>query len=377
MPMRTITASQVERATACHASMSLQAAHTSGAASERGITVHAFVAAALVIGREAALSDVPLDSSARALCEQIDIDMIRGLTGDDAEPKEELAMSFDPVTGIARELGKNIGRAYGDSSLIYGTGDIISHNKRFATVIDFKTGLSVAKAAVNWQMRTLAVMASRAYKVDQVRVALVYLKEGEDPYVDAHVFEAMDLDGDAAALSELHKRVSAVSLIQNPDVSPGSHCKYCPAAISCPANTKLVKALPSAVSFSEAINHLILDPKTELTLGQLGSAYEQLIRYRDVIDQMVDGIKNVAITYPVPLPNGKRLELVRSERDSIDADMAHDILPKGVADAAFELATSKAAIKRVFGKQSAEMLRKLRVAGAIKTTTTETVKEVR
>ena len=143
---------------------------------------------------------------------------------------------YDPVTDTARLLPRTEEkRDYSqvrDGEFV-GTFDLLTIRTGEITIIDHKTGRGARKesARQSWQLRMMAVAASRFFRADFVKVALVHLDEG-DYRPDSFEFAAWDLDEYAGDLLALHGRIAS-GLV---DARPGPHCfgAFCPVRTACP-----------------------------------------------------------------------------------------------------------------------------------------------
>jgi hypothetical protein len=111
-----------------------------------------------------------------------------------------------------------------------GQADLIVIDGNRGLVLDYKTGRGeVADAAENLQLRGLAVMAARRWRLESVRVAIVRPWAGP----------ASVADYDAGALISsrnwMMRLLEAVKAATPNDLNPGAWCHYCKAKAICPA----------------------------------------------------------------------------------------------------------------------------------------------
>lgn len=232
------TASSIERAIACPASAVLPAIQTTNAMAERGTALHTFIAEAIESGRECALELVP--KQYRRDAEAINIEELRAMFNG-AEVFYEHAFRWNTRSDKADYLGMITERKYPplDAFDIVGTADLYACQDDEMLIVDIKTGKwPVTAAANNWQLRTLAVMASRAFGMGSASVAIAKPRMGTWK-VDRATFHAFDLDGFADELREMTERVAkmqdeyTVGVI--PDVYPSEKaCEWCPCRKACP-----------------------------------------------------------------------------------------------------------------------------------------------
>jgi hypothetical protein len=341
-----ITASRLQRAACCPASVVLPQVQEESEPARRGTAIHAFLAAAREVGREAALAEVPEEY--RDDCEVIDLDTL--LAGDLDEIAAEVAFAFDVETGEARELGRNIGRAYQvRPTEVAGTADVVAFGPFELFVADFKTGRGlVAAPRVNWQLKMLAVAASRTYGVHRVRAAIIRVREDGTPEYEATVFTAFDLDLAAAELRDLvqttTKLNAAVVSGRAPDVNMGAHCRWCPAAPACPAINALAQRLarePEKVAEEIA---------ADLTPEKAGKAWVQLKLVEEVTRRVREGLYAFARQTPIHLGDGRVLGEVETRRRVLDGRVTFDCIEllhgHVVADEAVGIEASQASIER-------------------------------
>ena len=111
-----------------------------------------------------------------------------------------------------------------------GQADLIVIDGNRGLVLDYKTGRGeVADASENLQLRGLAVMAARRWRLESVRVAIV------QPW--AGPVSVADYDQSALDLSRIHL-MRVLERVKNatPDLlNPGNWCHYCKAKACCPA----------------------------------------------------------------------------------------------------------------------------------------------
>ena len=88
----------------------------------------------------------------------------------------------------------------------------------------------------------------------------------------------------------------------------GSHCKYCPAMVSCPAHRATLAAM---LDVGVAVE--------QMTPELVGEAWTKLKAIESMAERVDFAIRERARREPIPLPNGKHLRLVESSRTSQDA----------------------------------------------------------
>jgi hypothetical protein len=378
-----ISASALPRISRCPASAVLPQVQSTSEEAEWGTVAHAFLADAVTNGRADALPRVP--EAHREQCEGLDLSWLNI-----GQWAAEVAFALNVATGEARELGRDTGRSYRGllADEVPGTADLVGITGDAIVILDAKTGQAVDAAAKNWQLKFLAVCAARVYGKSKAVVGLVYLRD-ERAYIDRAELDALDLDDAVGELVDILDRVDVarikVKAGQVPDVSEGLWCKHCPAFAACPAKRDLALALAG-------------NPPAELQLGMLtpttaGVAWSKLVEAKQLLGKVEAAVKAAVAEYgEVPLPDGRVLREVATERESIDGEKAWQALAnlydRDMADVFTERSTSKAHIRRVLSEiakgsgQSLAVLERdaikaIRKAGGIHTKTTRSVREVK
>jgi hypothetical protein len=350
----------------CPASAVLPGVDESSAAADEGTAKHAYLANAIPHGEGVAIRDVA--ANYREGCAEIDLDAIRKILGK-GKQHYEIAYEYHPETETACILGENIGREYPVKvGCVYGTADVVVENGHVA-VFDYKTGQRVEPAAENRQLRTLAVMASRVYNVDEVDVGIIYVW-GKEVVTDLATLSSFDLDATAADLVRVVQRVEAarakISIGQVPDVYPSdSTCKWCPAKKSCPARGALIRA---AMAGDVEIPQVEVK---DLTAVQLADAYKAVVRrYKPIIEAFEDEIREEVLARGEVLDLGDGTALgIKPGNESIDSDVAFGIieaeLGTEVAQSACKRSVTKEGLKKAI-KDVDRILQLIRDGGGVK-----------
>jgi hypothetical protein len=288
----------------------------------RGHVIHRYGKAVLSgTPIDAALAAVK-DPAIRATCQAIDWQRVGG---DLRNVQCEVAYVLDVRERTARIVGIDIGRNYEkDGPLgewdVPGSVDIEGWaDPRRLVVDDLKTGfLDVESAATNGQGLCLASAVSLAHGVSEVEFRISHLKPSGRVWNDAAIHTAMDIDGfldeyeEAIVRSREAKRIYLAG--GTPNVTEGDWCRYCPSADSCPAKTKLVRALLPEL---EAVDAGI-DSLTPERAGQAWVLAHD--RAAPLLERILDALKDRARRSPIPLGNGKELRESISARESLHAE---------------------------------------------------------
>lgn len=352
------TGSKLELAERCIASAVLESVETTSEAADLGTVKHDLAFDVLQMGRPAALARVP--SQYREKMERFDTD---GLPhGQPGSWAGEVAFAADVVTGKKREIGRNIGREYAKHGAgpndIAGAIDIVGMSPEGAAiVVDMKTGWTrVTKAKENLQLLFAAVCAAEVYGTDTVKGAIMYVNEDGQPYFDTAEWDAVDLaagglriDGIGQAVLEAQRLYAGdpkTGEVVQPRMTAGDHCKWCPALLTCPAQSMLVRRFISTPVETEA------DFRMGLAENDVAAyAYERLTAAKAAVERALAVVYARASASPIALRNGMVLGKVESEREYLDAAVVHRVVvsqfgPEAAAQAV-EMEATKASIERM------------------------------
>lgn len=378
-----ITASGIERVSACPASAALPQANSTSEPAERGIAIHQFLATAKSMGREKALAAVP--EAWRGVCEAIDLDSLPTML------LGEASYAYDPVTGKARFLGAGLNRDYSKAAPgeMCGTADVVGVAEGpTAFVADYKTGWGdVTAAANNPQLRFLALCASLAYPgIDEVVVEVIRIRDDGSAYRDTATLDALDL---AQIAGEVGRLPSAVELVRatiaagaTPNVSEGPWCKYCPAWAACPAKTGLLRMVAGggdvAAPFMSGLSRSTVGAAHVLAENLRALARELEKRVAGAIDELG----------PCETPRGTVLQKALVEgNEQLEGDAVWSAVARryggAVADQAVERKATKTKLKAalkaagaIVAQAEREVLEEVRAAGGAKRTTSERLVEL-
>lgn len=382
------TASSLERANCCIGSALLPRVDELTSAATRGTAMHAFLARVAEVGRDEALGEV--EEEYRPICAAIDLDV---LPVSRLEVIVELALAYDPESGVAEELGRNLGRRYppvGPHRFV-GTADLVALSPTDVLVADYKTGRGIiSPAAQNAQLRLLGLAVARRFGRQFVRVAIIRIAEDGTPFFDSAEFDAVELDVIAEELRTLAARIEDVKdlmdLGQPPPLTTGTHCRYCPCLVYCPAVTALARRLAFQ---AEAVADEVT---AALTPQQAATAWTRLKVAEEVIRRAREGLYGYARDHGIPLPNGLVVGEVETKRRVLDGRLSFDVLRRmhgeSIASGACSIEVSQAAIDRSLravaeangdklAKLKREVMSALEQAGAVAVRVSRTVREHR
>jgi hypothetical protein len=369
--VRLPTASALQRVSRCPGSLRLPVVQEETEPAARGTAIHAFLAAAKDAGRDAALDSVADEH--RAACEAIDPALVAML--DPVTMAAEVAYAYSLGADMARELGRGLSReqAYAGAQPgeLVGTADLVWLEGDCVVVLDYKSGRGpVAPAAMNWQLRALALYATTAYNVARARVGIVVARPGEEARFDQAELDALDLSDVRDQLDGLIRRARDP---QAP-LAIGDHCKLCPSFDLCPAQHELLRVAVAAPEKLEG------EFTAALSNGGRAHAYEVWDNLKRLTARLGDRLGAVASYQPIDLGDGRRYGITPGAEKVADPALVRSVLAEVVcleaAEAAVtkveELTTTKAAIDKALRAQKLkpaqrdEVLGRLRAAGALK-----------
>jgi hypothetical protein len=381
-----LSASSLQRASLCPASVVLPRVDSVNPDSTRGTDVHSFLERAARIGRDRALATVngpeTHDFCAALRLEELPV----------GPPyRQEVAWAYDVLTGKAWELGESLDRNYPPLQdwQIVGTCDAVLICKDYVEIIDWKVGfghdLHTAPIRENKQLRALALMAARAADAERAIINIVYLPEHR---VDTHTLDVFELAAIAAELKDLYERVLKTERARRAgatlNVRTGLHCRFCPALIHCPSTQALATQLVSVPGTIER------DTKALLTADNAPLAYERWRQMKAVTDAVGNALGAWARENPIQTTNGNVYGPVATEREHLNGNVVFRVIEqlhgRGVATKACEMETSRAAIQRAIkpavakGEAAGAMRRVLQAVeadGGLTTTKGERLMEYR
>lgn len=240
------TASSLERAIECPASVCLPQIFSGGVDAERGSAIGAFCRNILAGETYDTAIDRVQRADWRATCQALDF---KSICGDLSSVRAEVAYGVQPANMLARELGLNLGRKY--PALLpmefAGTNDLEGVSGGIDVVCDLKSGREVTACSANPQMKFHALARYLVTGAAEVEARLLYVRTDGRVFPDRHRFTAFELDSFADQLVDLMHRLerARASLAQGEvlTVSSGRWCAYCPAYSACPAKISLARAM--------------------------------------------------------------------------------------------------------------------------------------
>jgi hypothetical protein len=339
------TASGLPRAEACPLSCVLPHVEdvTPRLSRDAGSAIHGFVRDAPVLGREAAMAAVP--EAHREVCAALDLESILG-----ANPEawaQELALAWHPETGEAVELHRGRGdRDYSaaPADALVGTPDLVglADGGARSVVLDLKTGWAdLGKPEASLQLGFGAVAMMALHGCMSATVGFVRVINGEGVWRTAEL-DALDLAAMAVRLQRVWITVAKAELMPE-EFSPviGTHCRYCPAYLRCPAQMGLARELARDME----LHNVELPP---LTPEDFPRVLDRLEAGEALLKRIREHVEAYASAHPVHLPDGRVYGLVEQARESFDVEKSAPVLEALGLGAAVEVErkVTKASVKR-------------------------------
>ena len=328
-------------------------------AATRGTEIHAYGAALIAEGREAADAVAVSQRSWAATCSELDLS---GVTDGRTAIDTEVAYAFDVVSGGCRRIGTGGRRAYASAlgaKEIFGTADAVLLDRasdRYV-VADLKTGTDVEPAASNAQLQFTALCLAEIHDLGEVIGEIAFIDGTGRVWIDRAVYSRDQLRGFADDLQRLAVAIAtgakAYRKRQPLDTVRGGHCRYCPALAVCPDQAHLARAL--AASPSKALG-AVPGALMGLTPDEVGRAFVRLKELKSLLGAIdrqiyayIDSLGDALGDKWIPLPGGGRLAMGAVTRDAIDPDIAHKqiaaLFGDDVAQQAVERRFTKVALK--------------------------------
>lgn len=331
-----VTGSRVHRVWKCPASAVLAVVDEGDKhepARARGKQIHAYLERVKVIGEAEALAEAPRDLWP----------LLKGLNLDElpAHLATEVAYAWNWRTGTARELGRNLERDYSGVDWdceIPGTYDIVgcAMASHVGLLADYKTG-HVKHPPPDMFGQTLLGGASVRSRlvVDDVILQLIYIMGDGDHYKVTRTVSAWELDTFElelqAAMLELERMEQEYAAGRMPNVHEGPWCDYCPAYRNCPAKVAFIREIPDQLARlgisapAEPGAALELD-RRQITVARAAQAWMMVERIEEALAQIKQEICGFGAFQDIPLPDGRVIGVLRTERRALDGRIAAQVL---------------------------------------------------
>lgn len=357
-----ITGSRVHRVWKCPASAVLPQTEIDDGRFEparaKGQAVHKFLERVKAIGRPAALAEAPAEIL--PLLEALDLENLPiGLAC-------EVAFAWNWKASTARELGRGIERNYAGvdwSCEIPCTLDVVGVQQLIdppdhvemapvrGYVGDYKSGHTKYPAPDLFGQTLLGALCVRSvWGCDDIVVELIHIHDNGGHHAVRRIVGEWELDGFAGELAEametVEDRLTLISAgvpILPPEEIPtpveGSHCDYCPAYRACPAKLALVRSIPDrlvqlgirpgTLPDKDGVEQhaLVLSPGG-LTASNAAQAWTALELIEDVIGRAKEELCGLAAFQDIPLPDGRVLGRLVTERRGANGKIAAELLEK-------------------------------------------------
>lgn len=419
-----LSASKIHRAWQCPASAVLPQniddtrEERTEPARTRGNAVHRFLERVNLVGRAEALAEAIEDVAAIG---HVDHDIIRMLEALDLDNlpthlSSEVAYAYNLETGVVRELGRNLGHRDYDQLAeppvwpeIPGTFDVIGFQDmggvRRGYVGDYKTGWTRYPAPDQYgQTMSGALCVQAAHNCDEVVVELIHLDEDGQHYASRRTMDGWDLEAASIAFSRIPRAIAEAQeefLAGRPlPTHEGAHCDFCGAYKSCSAKLGLARSMPAELirfgatpttgDKGEAVIGLAPGVITRENAGEIFVAAERMQTFLGLVKTE---ICNMGWTDPVPLPDGRTIQPVRSSRRELDGHKVAAYLERKYgreeALSAVDIKVTMDSLRRVVARHKGAKekietkkgdgvldlaIAELEAAGAVAVNTTETCK---
>lgn len=240
--------SSADRWFKCRGSVELEQVQTRSVHASRGTKGHA-LAESILKGR-------------RMTWDNQDLDLL-----DAVSEYTEWVKSRDGVPYIEEKLSANIG-----GHEVYGTPDAVVARNYTADVPDLKLGYQYVHPNCN-QLKVYGLMVHKVFASCEVN--LVVVQPAREPVVREY---CMDLEMLEAFEAEMVAAMDApVTFV------PGTHCKWCPGSISCPAMHGIILALQK-----DGYDNMDKETKSEYI--------RYILDNRDAIKAHLADVENQAVT---------------------------------------------------------------------------------
>lgn len=329
------TASTLEREIACPASEALPASReASSDDADRGTEIHAFIKHAATMPLHEALAAVP--KSLRELCASIELGKIHGgLTNVRSEVSYGIRLGHEHAEVVGVDIDRRYPTDRGEEWL-FGSNDV--EGERFDGLLDtgdVKTGNDVTAAADNPQAQFAARAIQLVTGEDEVASRIIYVRPSGYVHIDWHVFTRLELetfeDRAIEARASVRQARADYAAGKPLTVSPGDHCKYCPAIASCPAKMSLARAMVGElaeldqairIDKSEGVGRLV----SQLSPEQAGQAVRKLAEVKDLHDRIKGALQLYAGRTPLPVGDGKEYRPITFAKSGFSREKALALL---------------------------------------------------
>jgi len=215
-------------------------------------------------------------------------------------------------------------------------------------VCDYKTGVDtwVDPIETNWQLRSAAIKAAKWTGAREVMPAVIYVGRGEGTWdVASRIWDLDRIERVRKQVFDLHARADTARP-ENLTLVEGYHCRYCPAATSCPAKMATVTTLltePKPIARLDAQRARQLAEVLPLVRDMAAKADETLRQY-------------VRENGPIDMGGGRFWGPVATRRDVLLPKVWVPLLQKALGQfASHAIKIEKAALGRAIAAQHEHM----------------------
>jgi hypothetical protein len=259
---------------------------------------------------------------------------------------------LEPLVAFGRKAWGDIGRYFPgvfterliNSDLGKGTVDLLSLTHEPAadlhstiTVGDWKSGRN--RREHRRQVQAYAEAARQSFGMPasgKITTIVVWLRFAE---IEVMQFTAEDLDGFRRDFAALEPRIGK-------EYAPGEHCTGCRREYECEARAAFLRS---------GANALVAANQDGITPARLAELYPQAQMLEKALEAYRTALKLALVGGPLPIGNGKQIELVEAHRAIIDPRAARPVLEANGftdEDIARTLTVSKGAIEAIAGERA-------------------------
>lgn len=329
-----ITGSRVHRVWKCPASAVLPQVDDEGIdepARDRGKQIHRYLERVGQVGAVVALSEQPKEI--HPLLQALDLDELPTMLA------TEVAFAWNWRTMKGRELGRNLDRNYpqlGDDEHPM-TDDLGGKGGELLYIGDYKSGHGKHPSPDMCGQLLIGACAARdAWGGSAAVLELIHIHDDGDHHRVRRNVDDWDLDAFSVQWRDSMLQVEhwerEIDAGRGVSVNEGPWCDYCPAFKNCPAKVALVRSIPAelmamGIKPNAETGALELSPGM-LSIRNAAAAWMTLERISDVVARAKEEICGIAAFEDIPLPDGRVIGRLHTERRAIDGKIGGEVLEK-------------------------------------------------
>lgn len=333
-----ITPSQLARVANCPRSETIAHTLETTEPAHLGSVAHRYLCNVLLYGRDQALE---MEADDGYWLQGIDLTRLPAIHPEQYAP--EVAFAWNPATGKARELGRNLTRAKARKMRLpgemVGVADVVGVTEKAAIVHDYKTGWGwIEPASVHLQVLTYGLMAALAYGKDEAEVSILRARRDGFVWFDTYRVDFWRLQDHAAEVIKILANVEEVVLKaqKGEPLKPfheGPWCNHCPARMRCPTKTYQLAALADPALAPDGLTqssrwHNEIDFSDE----QLPLVWERIGFAERMLERLKNEVKERAAKKPIPLGGGYVLGWKESTSTTLVASAARRIFAEAYGE---------------------------------------------